>query len=207
MKHVSDVMPHSEGNLETWASNFKSKIGTNGAVLGYTAAQISTFEGYCTNIINAIQNAAAAKAAAKSANAAKKAAKKLNAGLLRAEIKRIKANSSYNTGIGNDLQIVVGMNNAFSTALVKPVLKAKVMGGFVRLTFVKGGVDGVRIYRKLKTITNFTFLVMATKSPYDDHIVLANPTVPETWEYMCYAVVNDQQVGQPSDIVSVVFGG
>ncbi len=207
MSHSIDFMPHSEGDLETWASNFKTKIGTNGAALGYTAAQIATLQGYCTNIITAIQTAAAAKAAAKSAMAAKKTAKKLNTSLLRAEAKRIKTNTAFTSSIGSDMAIVTGANAAFNATSIKPLLKAKVMGGFVRLTFVKGDATGMRIYRKLKTNTNFTFLVMVTKSPYDDHIVLANPTVPETWEYMCYVVVNDQQVGQPSDIVSVVFGG
>ena len=46
-----------------------------------------------------------------------------------------------------------------------------------------------------------------THSPYDDHTPLAVPGVAEVREYQAFGVLHDQQIGQPSDIVSVTFGG
>jgi len=43
--------------------------------------------------------------------------------------------------------------------------------------------------------------------PYDDTRALANPNVPEVREYMVRPVINDVEIGLPSDIVSAVFGG
>lgn len=41
----------------------------------------------------------------------------------------------------------------------------------------------------------------------DDHNPLALPGTPERREYQACDVLNDAQIGQPSDIVSVTFGG
>ena len=50
------------------------------------------------------------------------------------------------------------------------------------------------------------FLARDTKSPYDDHIILAVANQPEHWEYRAFGVVDDNEIGMASDIVSVVFG-
>jgi len=62
------------------------------------------------------------------------------------------------------------------------------------------------IYSRLKGQASWSFLSIDTSSPYDDHKVLANGS-PETREYMCIGVMEDTEVGQQSDIVTLVFGG
>lgn len=52
-------------------------------------------------------------------------------------------------------------------------------------------------------LTNLRYI----NSPYDDYTPLAVPGVAEVREYQAYGVLNDAQIGQPSDIVSVTFGG
>ncbi len=41
----------------------------------------------------------------------------------------------------------------------------------------------------------------------DDDSPLAQPGTPETREYQAIGVLADKEVGQPSDIVSVLYGG
>jgi hypothetical protein len=50
-------------------------------------------------------------------------------------------------------------------------------------------------------------LARDSKSPYDDDIILAVVNLPEHWEYKAFGVINDDEIGQASDIVEVVFGG
>jgi hypothetical protein len=48
---------------------------------------------------------------------------------------------------------------------------------------------------------------MKLNFPNDDHAPLAVAGTPAVREYQAYGVLNDQQISQPSDIVSVTFGG
>ena len=95
----------------------------------------------------------------------------------------------------------------FDKASYKAILTAEMFAGFVRLKFKKAGTDGVNIYHRKKRDATWHFLARDTKSPYDDHIVLVTPGQPEHWEYRAYGVIDDSEIGQPSDIVEVVFGG
>ena len=48
---------------------------------------------------------------------------------------------------------------------------------------------------------------MKLNFPKDDFTALAVAGTPEVREYQAFGVLNDEQIGQPSDIVSVTFGG
>jgi hypothetical protein len=45
------------------------------------------------------------------------------------------------------------------------------------------------------------------KFPFDDQTPLKVPGVPEQREYLARCVVGEDEVGHPSDIVQVTFGG
>ena len=45
------------------------------------------------------------------------------------------------------------------------------------------------------------------KFPFDDQTPLKTSGVPEVREYTAQGVIGDDEVGQPSDIVSVTFAG
>jgi hypothetical protein len=45
------------------------------------------------------------------------------------------------------------------------------------------------------------------KLPFDDQTPLKVAGVPEQREYQAVGVIGDNEVGQPSDIVQVAFGG
>jgi hypothetical protein len=95
----------------------------------------------------------------------------------------------------------------FDSENYKASITASIVAGCVRIKFVKNGVDGINIYNRPKGTAVWKFLARDTKSPYDDHIELATAGQPEHWEYRAFGVIDDAEIGQPSDIVEIVFGG
>ena len=67
--------------------------------------------------------------------------------------------------------------------------------------------DGNNFYSRLKGQTTWKKLSFDSNSPYNDYTPLAVAGVPEVREYIAYGVLNDEQIGLPSDIVNVTFGG
>lgn len=108
--------------------------------------------------------------------------------------------------IADDLQIV-GEADDFNAETYKPEISGQVFSGYVRIKFTKKGVDGVKIYVRLKGQTVWRLLSFDTNSPYDDFTALATPGVAEVREYQAFGVIDDVQIGQPSDIASVTFAG
>jgi hypothetical protein len=61
---------------------------------------------------------------------------------------------------------------------------------------------------RLKGSPDWKILVARrSKFPFDDDAPLAAAGTHETREYYDVGVVDDEEIGQPSDIVSVVYGG
>ena len=102
---------------------------------------------------------------------------------------------------------IAGSDSGFNSETYKASITAEAFSGYVRIKFRKGQTDGVIIYVRLKGQTVWKFLARDTNSPNDDHTPLATPGVPEVREYQAFGVLNDEQIGQPTDIVSVTFGG
>lgn len=200
---ANDFLPKSDGELNIWLGNFQSKLATYGPTCGLTAAEVTQASTDCTSLSGGINNAEAQKNLSKSATAAKDTLKKNLVPALRNTIKRMKTHSAYTEEIGQDLGIIGG-DETMST---KPTLKGKATPNFVLLEFVKKGFDGVNIYSRLKGQAVWTFLARDTQSPYHDTRALAVAGTPETREYMCIGVIADEETGEASDIVSVVFGG
>src|ERR1019366_2266549 len=123
--------------------------------------------------------------------------------VMRNTIRRMKTHDGYTDAIGQDLDII-GSDTALPD---KPTIKAKATMNDVEISFTKKGLDGVNVYGRLKGVATWTFLARDTNSPYNDSRSLATAGVPETREYMCIGVISDAEVGQASDIVTVVFGG
>ncbi len=121
-------------------------------------------------------------------------------------VQRIKNHPKYTDAIGKDLGII-GAEDIFDEDTYKTELTAEVFPGYVRISFVKGNAEAVNIYSRMEGETAWVFLATDQHSPYNDTRPLADPATPETREYMGMGVIDDEEIGQPSDIVSAVFGG
>jgi hypothetical protein len=202
-KTMADYMPKDDAGLKLWLGNFQTKIATHGPTTGLTAGDITTVSTQCNDVSGSINASVGKKTEAQNAVAAKETMKKETLPELRNTIKRMKTHSGYTEAIGKDLGII----GSDSELPEKPGLKAKATPNHVKLDFTKLGLDGVNIYARLKGQTGWAFLARDTQSPYIDNRPLTVANTPETREYMCIGVVADEEVGEESDIVSVVFGG
>jgi hypothetical protein len=201
-----DYIPRNDGALLLWAQNYKNTIATAGLTLGLTPAEVNAEQVLCDSLINEINLVQAARAAAASAVKQKEDVLQTAGGALRTNIGRHKKATTYTAAIGEALKIV-GSANAVDIANYKAKISVEKFAGYVRIKFTKQGADGVNIYHRKKGTATWLFLARDTKSPYDDHIVLATSGQPEHWEYKAFGVINDEEIGQASDIVEVVFGG
>lgn len=203
---ANDYIPRPESEQAIWAVNFKTNLVTQGAAVGLTAAQITALGNSATNIVTAINNAETKKTAFNEALAQKETVKKNEFKVLRENVAKIKTSPGYTEAIGKSLGIV-GTTTGFDSDNYKATITASIVAGCVRIKFAKNGVDGINIYHRPKGTAVWKFLARDTKSPYDDHIELATAGQPEHWEYRAFGVIDDAEIGQPSDIVEIVFGG
>ena len=72
----------------------------------------------------------------------------------------------------------------------------------------KPGFEAVNIYSRIKGAVQWKLIaVRKRKFPYFDESPLAVAGTPEVREYMAIGVIADEETGQHSEIVEVVFAG
>lgn len=125
-------------------------------------------------------------------------------------VKRIKSsNTNYTEAIGMDLGII-GEETNFDQDSFKSVISGKSMPGSVTITFSKKGIDGVNVYSLPVGSTDpaiWEKLSYDGHSPYHDTRPLATAGTPENRQYKVRGVINDLEIGQWSDIITVTFAG
>jgi hypothetical protein len=203
---MNDYFPKSNAQQVTWLTNFKNKIAIHGPALGLTKEEIESNQDYCNDAISKINAVDVKKTELKAAVKSRDEVLKVKARDFRTKIARFKTAPGFAKSIGEELGVVSSIANMDKTAY-KAVIGAELFAGSVRIKFVKKGVDGVSIYHRKKGELAWQFLTRNSKSPYNDKITLATTGQPEHWEYRAYGVINDIEIGQPSDIVEIVFGG
>lgn len=203
---MADFIPRRWGDRVNWLNNVHTKIATHGPTLGLTAGQITVIQNRCTTATTAIQAVTTKENELESTIAGRKTTVDAEFGALRTEFNSLKTNAAMTSAIETDMQIV-GTTTAFDPNTFKPELSGSVVGGGIEIRFKKGPTGGVNIYARLRGQTAWTFLARDTSSPYLDNRPLAVPNTPEVREYLAYGVMGDEQIGLPSDIVSVTFGG
>ena len=206
---MPDFIPRDNDELITWATNLINRIDAHASTLLWTAAQVTAFKAVLQHVIDTAVSVKAARTALASAVANMKTVKETDlakSGPIRVAINQWKTSGLLTTAMAEDMD-VVGTGDVFDAATYKAKIKATVFAGYVRITYQKHGVDGLNLYVRLKGQTTWRKLTYDTNSPYDDYTELAVPGTPEVREYRAIGVIDHQEVCQPSDIVSVTFGG
>jgi len=196
--------PTSDSAQSAWAGNYKAKIVDVADALGLTHEQVDKQKTDCDKIIGGISNVSVKRADLKEAIGNRNEIIATNGGSLRADISNIKTLPGYTVGIGNALGIISASSSADYDGF-KPTLTIGMFGGKVRIKFKKMETDGVNIYRKKADASEWSFLARANKSPYNQSYTLEVPGQSETWMYRAFGVVDDNEIGQPSDIVQMVY--
>ncbi|HMJ92058.1 MAG TPA: hypothetical protein VK530_19710 [Candidatus Acidoferrum sp.] len=203
---MADFIPKNWPAYRAWLFNLKTEIATIGPAIGLTAPQVTAVQTSCQTQIDLIDALTAAEAAF---NMAKFQARTGKAGTdtsLREAIRQWKVATGWTEAMAATLAVLSG-STEFDPDTYKPEFTVKVIGGEIRIDWIRKGVQAVHIYCRLRGTTGWTKLALDTNSPYVDGAPLAQPGVPETREYMLRGVMDDQEIGLDSDIQSVTWGG
>ena len=102
----------------------------------------------------------------------------------------------------------IGDTQTFDPNTARPSITAKAQQGRVKIDGRKPGFEAVNIYSRIKGAVQWKLIaVRKRKFPYFDESPLAVAGTPEVREYMAIGVLNDEELGQPSEIKEVVYAG
>ena len=200
-----DYIPTKRAPRRLWLQNLSDQITVEGPKAGMTAGEASALK---TIVDDHIAKMDATDAAQTALDGARETESQSTAiGEIRTAVRRLKTNPTYpGSGVEGTLQLR-GPESGFDPVTFKPGCKVSIVGGQIRIDFTKGEADGVVVYCRLRGTNGWNKLGIDTASPYFDTNPPAQPNVPETREYMLRAILDDVEIGQPSDIISIVIGG
>lgn len=200
-----DFIPRRDGDLNSFEENFRDKLAIHAATLELTAAEATSTKNIIDSHRNAFSRMNSKKSESKAATEENTNRKEEAVAEMRRMAKKIKASKNYTTAIGDDLGIIGTMLELRNVSELKPELKAKKNGSEVIVQFRKNGTDGVKIYSRRGTETEFTFLALDTSTPYNDSREKLDPGKPEQREYYAIYFEEDKDVGEKSDTVMVTL--
>ena len=205
---ATDIIPQSYPNLDTWLDNLKAELQTRGTRLGLTGEALTKFVARLDAVSVPVKKWVAAQKAVDDTSGQLATALEAHLPEIRREIKHMKTSAAYTDGDGEAMRIVGSGNGEFDPEGYRPTLTAEAFSGYVRIKGSKGGVKSMNIYTRLKGQPGWKVAIARrSKFPWDDDSALAQPGVPETREYRAIGVLDDKEIGQPSDIVEVVYAG
>jgi hypothetical protein len=203
-KHM-DYIPYKRAENKAWWTTIKETGAVELAKINLPAPDIAAVVATATTHVAKMQATDDAEAALKAARAMEKEAKLNHEAAIRLAIRNWKSNPAYPaSGIEGSLKLK-GPESSFNPLTFKSVLKLSIVGGNIRVDFTKEGCDSVAVYCRPRGTAEWTKLGNDSRSPYYDTKPLANPNVPEVREYMAIGVIDDVEIGVPSDIVQITL--
>ena len=124
---------------------------------------------------------------------------------IRQNTANLKSTTGFTDGDAGTLDAATS-SAALDPANYKPAIKVESHPGYNELTGKKRGVRALNFYMRVKGTGTWTLLASKRASfPFSDDTPPATAGKPEEREYMAMGVINDEEIGQPSDIATAVF--
>ena len=203
-----DYIPQSYGNLKAWLQKQIAELtAALAATIGMTTAERDAYLAGINAILTPLTAIVALMEELEEKTAVFPDILDAQLPAIRAQIKRAKTS----TGCTADIQTALGwigaeQNNDPETS--RPNIDIQAQRGRVKISGNKPGFEAVNIYRRIKGEVQWKLIaVRKRKFPFFDEGPLAVANQPEVREYMAIGVVNDEEVGQPSEIKEVVYAG
>ena len=201
-----DYIPDSFQNRYDWAKNIHDNLDQYAAALGLDSGEVSTIKGRLSAIVTNYKAVLDAQRVLDTTVGTANSGFDVAAPELRRQFAACRKSVGYNDGIGSALAIAPVGGKA-APASIKPRLKAESHLGFVPITGRKSYAETVNIYMRIAGQTQWKLVVAKRKTfPFDDQTPPAQPGVAERREYMAIGCIGDSEVGQPSDIITVLHG-
>ena len=209
-KHTKtmDIIPQSYGNLKAWLAKQNTELtAAVAASIGMTEAERTAYLAAVTAILNPVTAIVALMEELEEKTAAFPDILDAQLPLIRAAIKRAKTSPGSTADIETSLGWVAPtVNNDPENS--RPNITVEAQRGRVKIGGNKPGFEAVNIYRRIKGEVQWKLVaVRKRKFPYYDESALAVANTPEVREYMAIGVVNDEEIGQMSEIKEVVYAG
>jgi hypothetical protein len=201
----TDFIPKRDGDLDVYEENFVNKLSIHAPALSMDDALVTELR---TGILShrlAFSNMISKRAESKSATEDNYSKKISAINDLRRAAKIVKSLKNYTPAIGDDLQIIGADLPPEDVTQLKPVLNTKVNGAVAFIKFRKGEADGIKLYSRRGTESEFTLLASTTQSPYVDnrHKILGSQ--PEQREYYAVYFIDMNDIGLISDTIKVTL--
>lgn len=199
-------LPSSDPKLAVWTTNYKSQISAHATTLHLTPEEVATEQECCDAINDTIQKVVSLKAQLKAAVKDKNHVLNTKGRQLRSRISRHKTDENYTKAIGCSLGIVTPKRSKNPENYFAEI-STRISGGQVQIRFVKKLADGLNLYYRKKNSDEWQLVSRVTKSPFIHEVELETIGQPEKLEYLAYGVIDDIEIGKPSTIAQIVFGG
>lgn len=200
-----DYIPDSAQNLREWAANYLAEIDAIATRIGWPAAQVTALKARLTAIRDAAQEVLDKQNDLDTAAGLLAAKKDTELPEIRRDTNNLKSTRGFTEGDARTLEVATN-SGSFDPDTYKPPLTAVSKPGRVELTVKKNGADAINLYSRIKGQSAFKLLAAKrSRFPFDDATPPATADQPEEREYRAIGVLGDDEIGQPSDIVSAIF--
>jgi hypothetical protein len=133
------------------------------------------------------------------------AARKLQLPVIRKSTGNLKTTTGFTDGDADTLDVATS-SSTFDPATYKPQIKVEAHPGYNELIGRKRGAQALNFYMRIKGVGPWTLLASKRATfPFSDDTPPATAGKPEEREYIALGVMNDEEIGQASDIVTAVF--
>lgn len=206
MRINKSYWPTRDENQRAWLIHFKAQLAILGASVGVTPAEITSFNTFCDAATASIDNVVTKKNAYESAVASRIQLVGAAQNFFRPLVRRIKTNPGFTPTIGAALAID-NESIPVDPSTVKPDLSATVHSGYVRLRIRRNGAASVNLYLRRSGEPGWSLVCRVEMATCQDTTALAHPGVPEVREYQAIGVIDDTEIGLPSNPAVVVYAG
>lgn len=219
-------LPHGDSDRLKWLTNFSGKIGGYSASLGLTPAEVTAIAAYLVllkytlDLMDAVSKFSQDLTKFKDKLIIASIGSPLGpvpalvipaappvtpAGiftLISGFVKRIKGSANYTEAIGEDLGII-GADIIEDNASKKPSISITIDVDRPKIKYKKQRTSGLNLYADHNDGTGMVFMKFISKTTFLDLTNMAPGKTTDLWKYMGIYVVDDIEVGIPSDPVSV----
>lgn len=200
---AASYFPRSDAGLLVWLANLQATLPTQAKTLGLTPTETKDALDGAKLLATSIQTDEQKYAEWQAATAHTSELRTRTLAEIQRVIDRCKATPGYTAEISKALMAVPTLVSGKKVDDHKPVIRTAAHGGKVRLHWTRGSLDGIHVYSRKQGESAWVLIGHDSRPPYDDPRPI---TVAEVREYRVIGVSHDQEVGQPSDTVSVPVG-